>query len=123
MYTCREILGIPVSDELPTTVSVEEVHQLVQTGQNFVLLDCRSEKEYEQGNLPNARLIPMDELPQRVTELANHRTDRIVVYCHMGVRSEMVSNWLRGQGFLNAQTMTGGIEEWSGKVDRTLPRY
>jgi len=49
--------------------------------------------------------------------------DHIVVVCHHGVRSMNVTAWLRQQGFEKAQSMRGGIDAWSRRVDGTLPTY
>jgi rhodanese-related sulfurtransferase len=45
------------------------------------------------------------------------------VYCHHGVRSRQVANWLRGQGFAQVQSLAGGIDRWTLEIDATLPRY
>ena len=47
----------------------------------------------------------------------------VVVYCHHGVRSLNVANWLRQQGIPNVQSMDGGIDVWSLTVDPSVPRY
>ena len=47
----------------------------------------------------------------------------IVAYCHHGVRSRQVANWLRGQGFTQVQSLAGGIDRWTLEIDATLPRY
>lgn len=108
--------------ELPLGISVQDVAQLMHDNHEFLLLDCRQAEEYELVHLPNAQLIPMDQLPQRVGELPD-KLSRIVVYCHLGGRSELVAQWLRDQGFANAQTMDGGVDAWSQWIDPSLPRY
>jgi rhodanese-related sulfurtransferase len=49
--------------------------------------------------------------------------ERIVVICHHGVRSLNVANWLRNQGFEQAQSLRGGIDAWSRDVDPAMARY
>ena len=112
-----------MSENLPLRVSVQEVHQLLSSEEQILLLDCRQQEEHDLVRLSDSTLIPMDALPNRVDELRNQMEKRIVVYCHMGVRSEMVCQWLRDQGFPNVQTMTGGIDAWALTIDTTLPRY
>ena len=68
-------------------------------------------------------LIPMGEITSRVDELAGNEEKRVVVHCHLGGRSLRVTQWLRTNGFRNAQNMSGGIEAWSNEVDSTVPRY
>jgi rhodanese-related sulfurtransferase len=65
----------------------------------------------------------MSEMAERVGELEPYRDWRIVVHCHHGGRSLRVANWLRGQGFANAQSLAGGIDAWAAEIDPTLPRY
>ena len=52
-----------------------------------------------------------------------HRDERLVVHCHHGGRSQRVTHYLRQQGFSQAQNMSGGIDDWSLKVDPAVPRY
>ena len=47
----------------------------------------------------------------------------VVVVCHHGVRSMNVTVWLRQQGFEKAQSMRGGIDAWSKRVDGKVPMY
>jgi len=65
----------------------------------------------------------MSQLAARVAELEPLRGRPIVVHCHHGGRSLKVAHWLRGQGFVNAQSMAGGIDQWSQEIDRAIPRY
>lgn len=109
--------------ELPNCISVEEVNEMFNTKERFVLLDCRRPEEFAHVALPGAIHIPMDELPERLEELTDARGDRLVVYCHMGVRSRMVSDWLRKNGFAKSQSMEGGIDTWAVRIDPSVDRY
>ncbi|MBY0504238.1 MAG: rhodanese [Bryobacteraceae bacterium] len=107
---------------LETTVI--EVKQKLDAGEPLVLLDCREPFETDLCRLANAELIPMNTIPQRLAEverLADRGT--LVVYCHHGMRSLNVANWLRQQGVENVTSMTGGIDAWSLQIDRLVPRY
>lgn len=95
----------------------------MQDGSRFLLLDCRRHDEYETARIQGATLIPMDELAQRSEELDSHRDGRVIVHCHHGGRSLRVAQWLRQQGFANAQSMAGGIDAWSERIDASVPRY
>lgn len=112
-----------MSEQLPLSVSVEEVSGLLESGQPLALLDCRTVEEHEFVHIPGDLLIPMDQIEEELEKILPFKEQRIVVYCHLGVRSQMVCEWLRGQGFQAAQTMAGGIDDWSVKIDTTLPRY
>ena len=111
------------SQACPLEIDVHAVHSLLEERQDFLLLDCREPTEHSLVNIQAATLIPMGELQQRVAELSEFRDKRIVVHCHHGGRSLMVTQWLREQGFARAQNMSGGIDAWSLEIDRSLPRY
>ncbi|HEY3990162.1 MAG TPA: rhodanese-like domain-containing protein [Acidobacteriaceae bacterium] len=86
------------------------------------LLDVREPWETNAVGFPGAHAMPMGEVPAR----AHQELDpdgRIVVICHHGVRSLNVANWLRNQGFEQAQSLRGGIDAWSRDVDPGLLRY
>ena len=86
-----------------------------------MLIDVRNPPEWEIAHLPGATLIPLPELPQRVTELAHAR--EVVLYCHTGRRSAQGTQLLLELGFTHVSSLAGGIEGWAQKVDPTMPRY
>lgn len=85
------------------------------------ILDCREPWELEIVKLDGSIDIPMNEIPNRLGELDASRP--LVVMCHHGGRSLMVAQWLRGNGFPQAQSLEGGIEVWAAEIDPSLPRY
>lgn len=109
--------------ELPLEVTCRAVKEKLDTGEQFLLLDCREPEEHAIARIEGARLMPMSELSGRLAELDGYREREIVVHCHHGGRSERVANWLRGQGFSHARTMVGGIDRWAEEIDRAVPRY
>ncbi|MGA7860605.1 MAG: molybdopterin-synthase adenylyltransferase MoeB [Thermoplasmata archaeon] len=86
-----------------------------------MLIDVRNPPEWEIAHLPGATLIPLPELPQRVTELAHAR--EVVLYCHTGRRSAQGTQLLLELGFTHVSSLVGGIEAWAQKVDPTMARY
>lgn len=109
--------------DLPLDISITDTQQLIESESDVLLLDCRNQDEYDFVHLNDAKLIPMDEITTRCDELSKEGTKQIVVYCHMGVRSQMVARWLRENGFPTAQSMAGGIDAWSVAIDPSLRRY
>jgi len=81
----------------------------------------REPAEHAAASIEGAVLIPMREIPGRLTEL--DRDKEIVVFCHHGSRSAMVVEFLRRQGFARAINMSGGIDAWSLGIDPEVPRY
>jgi rhodanese-related sulfurtransferase len=101
-----------------------EVKQRQDGGEPLHLIDVRRPDEHQITRIEGAELIPMDTIPQhlsRLEEMADSGT--LVVFCHHGVRSANVVNWLRGQGVNECQSMAGGIDRWSTDVDPAVPRY
>lgn len=109
--------------ETPLEISVTDVQALREGKTPFFFLDCRELSEYELVHIEGTTLIPMGEIADRLGELQAHKTGRIVIHCHHGGRSMRVTQWLRNQGFSQAQNMAGGIDAWSQEVDPSLPRY
>lgn len=109
--------------ETPFEVSCGEVKRMLDGGESLMLVDCRGADEHAIANLPAARLLPMDETPARLADFLAAGDTPIVVYCHHGMRSARVAEWLRSNGVSHAQSMAGGIDAWSLEVDPSTPRY
>lgn len=86
-----------------------------------LLLDVRQDWETKLCRLPNAVHIPIEEIELRVQEL--NADDPIVVYCHQGVRSAAVAEYLRSLGFKDVQNLAGGVDLWARTVDSGMRRY
>jgi len=68
--------------------------------------------------------MPMNTVPSRLREIEEmSENGTVAVYCHHGVRSPNVVEWLRRQGIGNCGSMAGGIERWSVEIDPAVPRY
>ena len=87
------------------------------------LLDVRQPEENAFAALPDSRLVPLGELPERLEELEDWRDQEVVVYCHHGVRSLHAIQMLRQAGFTRLLNLRGGIDRWSLDVDPNVPRY
>jgi rhodanese-related sulfurtransferase len=103
-------------------ITPEDVKAKLDRGEEFTLVDVREPWEVETAHLDSAKLIPMGDVPSRAHQELDPE-DHIVVICHHGVRSMNVTAWLRQQGFEKAQSMRGGIDAWSRRVDGTVTTY
>ena len=103
-------------------IDVRYVKQMLDAGEKFVFLDCREPGEVATAKIAGTTHIPMREIPARLDELSP-KAQRIVVHCHHGGRSQRVTQFLRQQGFEQAQNLTGGIDAWSLEIDPGVPRY
>jgi len=107
----------------PIDIDVRTVKQMLDSGEKFVLLDCREPSEVHTARIAGSTHIPMREIPARLAELDPQKNGRIVVHCHHGGRSLRVTQYLRQQGFAQTQNMAGGSEAWSLEIDPKGPRY
>jgi|SRR5579871_5946754 len=103
-------------------ITPEEVKARLDAKQSFTLLDVREPWEFETARIESAKLMPMGEVPSRAHQELDPEAD-VVVVCHHGVRSMNVTVWLRQQGFEKAQSLRGGIDAWSRRVDPSVPTY
>jgi len=89
-------------------ITVEELRDRLESGEELNLIDVREEHEYEADNL-GAYLIPLGELPSRLSELGELRDKEVLVHCRSGARSDRAKQFLLGQGFQNVRNVIGGI--------------
>jgi len=120
----HQFCGVPQQAEAPKPVEGDidpvEVKARIDRGDKFRLLDVREPHEYQIARIPTSQLIPLGELPKRLSELDS--TMEIVAHCKSGVRSAKAVDLLKQAGF-HARNMKGGILAWSDKVDPTVPKY
>jgi rhodanese-related sulfurtransferase len=109
---------------LPFEISASEVKAKLDAGEKLILIDVREPFEHAIASIAGAELIPMNSVPARLAELDGKADEgTLIVFCHHGMRSLNVVNWLRGQGVEACQSMAGGIEAWSISIDRSIARY
>ncbi len=89
------------------TITGDELEKKLQSKAPLQLLDVRTHNEYHEIHLPQARLIPVDELREHLGEL--DPTKETVVYCRVGLRGYLACRILLQHGFQNVSNLTGGI--------------
>jgi molybdopterin/thiamine biosynthesis adenylyltransferase/rhodanese-related sulfurtransferase len=107
----------------PSTIkdmTVEELKQRLDKGDDLFVLDVREPHEYQICNL-GGHLIPLNDLPKRVSELDSSR--EIVVHCKMGGRSAKAVDFLKQSGFTRVHNLAGGITAWAERIDPKVPKY
>ena len=103
-------------------MTAKDLKARLDSGRPPILLDVRQDWETKLCRLENAVHIPIEEIELRTEEL--NPGDEIVVYCHQGVRSAAVAQYLREQhGFKNVKNLAGGLDAWARTVDPTMRRY
>jgi len=103
-------------------ISAEELRQeMSEKGADLALIDVREPHEWEIVHIEGARLIPLNQLPERLSELDGHA--EIVTHCHHGARSMKALEILRGAGFGKVRSLAGGIDAWAERVELGMARY
>jgi rhodanese-related sulfurtransferase len=110
IYLIASSAGGATASGMASEISVDEAYQMYQSG-TFVL-DVRTQEEWDEYHVPNTTLIPLDELPNRVSEVPQGQ--KVVVICRSGNRSDDGRDILRQAGY-DATSVTGGIKEWYAK--------
>jgi len=102
-------------------ITPQEVTQRQERNEALTILDVREPWERQTASISGSLHIPLGDIPSRLPELDPEQ--HILVYCHHGVRSLSVTDWLRKQGFEKVQSISGGIDRWSLEIDPRVPRY
>ena len=113
----------PAADATPAdgATTVEELKRRIDRDDPFLLLDVRETREFEICRIPGSVLIPLGDLPSRLSELKGR--DDIIVHCKSGVRSGKAVRLLHEAGYAGARNLAGGILAWIDRIDPTLPKY
>lgn len=92
----------------------EEANKFIENRpiEAFTLLDVRQPSEYKQSHIPGALLIPLSELPDRLSELDSQIP--VITYCRSGKRSLAASFFLKDSGFSDVYSIKGGMNAWNG---------
>ena len=102
-------------------IEPKDVKAKLDRGDQFQFIDVREPHEYQICSIPGAKLIPLGELPKRLSEL--DPSSEIIAHCKSGMRSAKAVDLLKQSGFKKARNMKGGILAWSDQVDPSVPKY
>jgi rhodanese-related sulfurtransferase len=102
-------------------MTAPELKALIDGDAPLFLLDVREEIEYNHAHIEKSVLIPLNQVPNRLPEIANDLD--VVVICHHGIRSMQAATFLTQVGFKNVSNLIGGIDAWSVECDSSVPRY
>lgn len=80
--------------------------------EDAIVLDVREGAEWSRGHIPNARHIPLSDLPKRIGEIEKYRDRPIIVNCQSGNRSASACGALRKAGFTKVFNLAGGLPAW-----------
>ena len=97
-------------------ITQEEAKQIMDTTIGYILLDTRTQEEYDQSYIPGALLIPHTEIAEQAEEELPDKDQVILVYCRSGNRSKQASEVLAELGYTNVKEF-GGIHTWPYEVE------
>lgn len=112
--------SIVVSDKGAKTmykqISQEEAKRIMDSEEEYIILDTREQEEYDESHIPGAILIPYTEIENKAEEMLTDKNAQILVYCRSGRRSKIASQSLADLGYTNVKEF-GGIIDWPYEVE------
>lgn len=99
------LIAKPLADMSPEQLLAAEKGSLL-------VLDVRSDHEFDRGHVPDAVHIPQNQLPKRLAELEGWRDKSIVVYCETGYRAQLAASLLAEEGFNKVYHLVGDMRDW-----------
>ena len=101
-------------------LSVKELKQRIDGGEDVFILDVREPYEYQIAQI-GGKLIPQNDVPKRLDEIPRDR--EIVVQCRSGARSQKIAEFLKQSGYSQVVNLAGGILAWSDEIDPKVQKY
>ena len=98
-------------------VSMNDIVQIMEENENYIILDVRTQAEYNQGHIPNAICIPNETIDENVVNKLLDKNQMILVYCRSGNRSKQAAEKLKKLGYTDLIEF-GGIIDWKGEIER-----
>ena len=121
-FGCFKAKDLPDSNSktnksVPKRISAKQAKTMMEEAAPYILLDVRTEAEFQEGHIKGAILIPDYELSSRAKNELLDKNGVILVYCRSGNRSRGAANLLAGMGYTNVYDF-GGIINWPYEIIR-----
>ena len=97
-------------------ITAEEAKQIMDSEEDYIILDVRTQEEYDQGHIPGAIVISHEEITEKAEEMLTDKNQLILVYCRSGRRSKIAAEALVELGYTNIKEF-GGIIDWPYEVE------
>ena len=97
-------------------ITAEQAKEIMDSQENYIILDTRAQEEYDQSHIPGAILIPHDEITEKAESMLPEKDQLILVYCRSGRRSKLAAQDLVTLGYTNIKEF-GGIIDWPYEVE------
>ena len=92
-------------------ITAEEAKQIMDSEEGYIILDVRTQEEYDQGHIPGAIVISHEKISEKAEEVLTDKDQLILVYCRSGRRSKLAAEALVELGYTNIKEF-GGIIDW-----------
>ncbi len=102
--------------EVYMNITPETAKQIMDTSKDYIILDVRTQEEFDQAHIPGAILIPNDQINDEAEHVLTDKNQLILVYCRSGRRSKMAAEELVKLGYTNIKEF-GGIIDWPYEVE------
>ena len=97
-------------------ITAEEAKQIMDTEEGYIILDARTQEEYDEGHIPGAIVISHEEIAEKAEKVLTDKEQLILVYCRSGRRSKIAAEALVELGYTNIKEF-GGIIDWPYEVE------
>lgn len=97
-------------------ITVDEAVEIMNEETDYIILDVRTQGEYESGHIPGAICIPNESIGDEQPEFLPDKNQLILVYCRSGNRSKQAAQKLSQMGYTNIMEF-GGINDWQGETE------
>ena len=104
-------------DAMYEQISPEDAKKIMDSGEEYILLDVREQNEYDEGHIKGAVLIPYTEIEDRAESELLNKNEQILVYCRSGRRSKIAAESLVRLGYTNVKEF-GGIIDWRYEIEK-----
>ncbi len=98
-------------------ITAEEAKKIMDSGEEYMLLDVREQDEFDEGHIAGSILIPYTEIENKAEEMLPDKDKQILVYCRSGRRSKIAAEALSKLGYSNIKEF-GGIIDWPYEVEK-----
>ena len=98
-------------------ITAEEAKQIMDSQEGYIILDVRTQEEYDEGHIPGAIVISHEEIAEKAEEVLTDKNQLILVYCRSGRRSKIAAEALVELGYTNIKEF-GGIIDWPYEVEK-----
>ena len=92
-------------------ITAQQAKEIMDTQENYIILDTRAQSEYDEGHIPGAIVIPHEEILEKAESVLTDKDQLILVYCRSGRRSKLAAEDLVKLGYTNIKEF-GGIIDW-----------